>query len=185
MGVPVLGICYGLQEIAWIHGKDVSAGEKREYGHATVRVVRHPGKAAHMDKLLHGLRDELEIYMSHGDKIAKLPSMFDTIATTSSAPFAGIVHQTQPIFGIQWHPEVTHSAQGKDLLKNFAVNICGAQQHWTMAEFADNEIARVRALVGEKGQVIGAVSGQSTKASLSDLSDAVQVALIPLWLPSS
>ena len=158
-----MGICYGLQEIAWIYGKDVAAGEKREYGHANVKVVRHPNKAAHMDRLLDGLKGELDIYMSHGDKLATLPPAFTTIAATSSAPFAGIVHETVPIYGIQWHPEVTHSAQGTDLLRNFAVNICGARQHWTMDEFAGKEIARVRALVGEKGQVIGAVSGKSMR----------------------
>ena len=149
-----------MQEIAWIHGEHVSAGEKREYGHAIVKTVRHPAKATHMDKLLRGLKDELEIYMSHGDKLANLPESFTTIATTSNSPFAGIAHETKLIYGIQWHPEVTHSAQGTELLRNFAVDICEARQHWTMAEFASNEIARIRALVGEKGQVIGAVSGK-------------------------
>lgn len=148
-----------MQEIAWVHGKDVSAGEKREYGHATIQVARHPNQAAHMDKLLRGLKEELHIYMSHGDKLATLPASFTTIASTSNAPFAGIVHQSKAIYGIQWHPEVTHSDQGTDLLRNFAVEICGAHQNWTMDEFAGNEIARVRALVGKKGQVIGAVSG--------------------------
>ena len=148
-----------MQEIAWVHGKDVSAGEKREYGHATIQVARHPANASHMDKLLHGLKGQLSIYMSHGDKLATLPASFTTIASSTNAPYAGVVHQTKPIFGIQWHPEVTHSDQGKDLLRNFAVDICGARQNWTMEEFAGKEIARVRALVGETGQVIGAVSG--------------------------
>lgn len=149
-----------MQEIAWIHDKNsVSAGEKREYGNATLTVVRHAGEATHMDQLLDGLGDRLEIYMSHGDKLASLPKSFKTTATTVNAPFAGIVHQEKPIYGIQWHPEVTHSAQGNELLKNFAVDICQARQHWTMAEFAGNEISRIRAMVGEKGQVIGAVSG--------------------------
>ena len=155
-----------MQEIAWIYGKDVVAGEKREYGHATTKIVRHAGKAAHWDRLFHGLKDELEIYMSHGDKLATLPPLFTTIATTSNAPFAGVVHQTLPIYGIQWHPEVTHSAQGTDLLRNFAVAICGARQHWTMDEFAGIEIARIRAAVGQVGQVIGAVSGKPVNVLL-------------------
>ena len=112
-----------------------------------------------MDKLFNGLDESLEIYMSHGDKLAYLPASFETIATTSSSPFAGIAHVEKLVYGIQWHPEVTHSAQGSELLRNFAVDICQARQHWTMKEFAGTEIARVRALVGEKGQVIGAVSG--------------------------
>ena len=149
-----------MQEIAWIHDKkNVSAGQKREYGNATLDIVRHAGEAAHMDQLLDGLGDSLEIYMSHGDKLASLPTSFKATATTTNAPFAGIAHQEKPVFGIQWHPEVTHSARGNELLRNFAVDICHARQHWTMEEFAGNECKRIRAMVGEKGQVIGAVSG--------------------------
>jgi GMP synthase (glutamine-hydrolysing) len=97
--------------------------------------------------------------MSHGDKLAAVPVGFHTIATTKNAPFAGIAHETKPIYGIQFHPEVTHTPRGKKLLENFAVGICGAKQNWTMATFVTKEVARIRALVGEKGQVLGAVSG--------------------------
>ncbi|KAF2091262.1 GMP synthase [Saccharata proteae CBS 121410] len=160
LGVPILGICYGLQEIAWHHdNENVSAGEKREYGHAYLNIERHAGKASHIDKLFQGLEDKIEVWMSHGDKLGHLPAGFATIATTSNAPFAGIAHQEKPYWGIQFHPEVTHSQGGKELLKNFAVSICNARQDWTMGKFVDQEIARIRALVGEKGQVIGAVSG--------------------------
>ncbi|TKA57266.1 GMP synthase [glutamine-hydrolyzing] [Cryomyces minteri] len=159
LNVPVLGICYGLQEIAWHHGKNVLAGEKREYGHATLKVERHSGKEAHIDRLFRGLEDDMEVWMSHGDKLSQLPPKFLTIATTTNAPFAGIAHESQEYYGIQFHPEVTHTPRGTDLLKNFAVDICKARQDWTMEKFVDKEIARIRALVGEKGQVIGAVSG--------------------------
>ncbi|KAK0664751.1 GMP synthase [Lasiodiplodia hormozganensis] len=160
LGVPVLGICYGLQEMAWYHDKQgVSAGDKKEYGHAYLKVEKHPGKATHIDKLFEGLEKDLEVWMSHGDKLSKLPDGFEILATTDNAPFAGIAHGAKQYFGIQFHPEVTHTPRGKELLKNFAVNICGATQNWTMAKFVDQEIARIRALVGEKGQVIGAVSG--------------------------
>jgi len=159
LGVPLLGICYGLQEIAWHHGKNVLAGEKREYGHATLRVERHPDLATHVDRLFYGLGDDLVVWMSHGDKLSHLPSSFHTIATTSNAPFAGIAHESKPYFGIQFHPEVTHTRQGTKLLENFAVGVCKASQHWTMEKFVDKEIARIQALVGDQGQVIGAVSG--------------------------
>lgn len=157
--VPILGICYGLQEIAWHHGKNVLAGEKREYGHANLRIDRHQGKSAHIDDLFAGLQDDMEVWMSHGDKLSHLPESFLTIATTPNAPFAGIAHSEKPYFGIQFHPEVTHTPQGKDILRNFAVTICAARTNWTMSRFVDQEIARIRALVGDKGQVIGAVSG--------------------------
>ena len=158
LGIPILGICYGLQEMAWHHGKAVIAGEKGEYGHANVHLEKLEDKAPHVNQLLENF-DDMKVWMSHGDKLEKLPPSFVTIATTTNAPFAGIAHEEKPFFGIQFHPEVTHTQRGKKVLENFAVKICKARQNWTMAEFVDKEIARIRALVGEKGQVIGAVSG--------------------------
>lgn len=156
LGVPILGICYGLQEIAWHNGKNVVAGTEREYGHADVQASRHDG---HVDALFKDLEDDFKVWMSHGDKLGALPPQFHTIAATKNAPFAGIAHESKPLYGIQFHPEVTHTPRGTQLLKNFAVGICGAKQNWTMDMFVDKEIARIRALVGEKGQVLGAVSG--------------------------
>lgn len=97
--------------------------------------------------------------MSHGDKLGRLPGNFVTIAETSNAPFAGIAHTQKKLFGIQFHPEVTHTPMGKKLLENFAVKLCQCKQEWTMTKFIDTEIARIRKLVGPTGQVIGAVSG--------------------------
>ena len=101
----------------------------------------------------------MQVWMSHGDKLSQLPPDFVTIATTQNSPYAGIAHSSKPIFGIQFHPEVTHTPRGTDLLRNFAVNICGAKTNWTMSNFIDQEVVRIRKLVGDKGQVIGAVSG--------------------------
>lgn len=156
LDVPILGICYGLQELAWHFGKNVAAGEKREYGRTSVQVTRHNG---HIDHLFDGLEDGLEVWMSHGDKLSKMPEGWVTVATTTNAPFAGIAHGSKPYYGIQFHPEVTHTPMGKFVIKNFAVGICKAQQNWTMGAFVDKEIARIRGLVGDKAQVIGAVSG--------------------------
>jgi GMP synthase (glutamine-hydrolysing) len=159
LGVPVLGICYGLQEIAWQFGKNVVAGEKREYGHAYLKIERHTGKEEHIDRLFEGIEDDVEVWMSHGDKLSRLPENFHPIASTSNSPFAGIASTSKPYFGIQFHPEVTHTPRGKEILSNFAVKICKARQDWTMEKFVDKEIERIRAMVGPKGQVIGAVSG--------------------------
>ncbi|KAI1862348.1 uncharacterized protein JN550_010210 [Neoarthrinium moseri] len=158
LDVPILGICYGLQELAWRLSKDnVIAGVEREFGHADLKADRHNSP---VDRLFEGLaEDAMQVWMSHGDKLSQLPPGFCTIATTQNSPYAGIAHETKPIFGIQFHPEVTHTLRGKDLLKNFAVNICGAEQNWKMSKFIDQEITRIRKLVGDKGQVIGAVSG--------------------------
>ncbi|KAK5377474.1 GMP synthase (glutamine-hydrolyzing) [Exophiala xenobiotica] len=159
LGVPILGICYGLQELAWHHGKNVLAGDKREYGHAYLKIERHSGKQAHIDRLFEGIEDDIEVWMSHGDKLSKLPDGFHPIATTANSPFAGIASTDKPYFGIQFHPEVTHTPQGTEILSNFAVKVCNARQDWSMEKFVDKEIERIRALVGPEGQVIGAVSG--------------------------
>ena len=159
LDVPVLGICYGLQEIAWHFGKNVLAGEKREYGHAALKIERHNGNAGHIDRLFQGIEDDISVWMSHGDKLSRLPDHFRPIASTVNAPFAGIASISSPYFGIQFHPEVTHTKDGTKVLSNFAVEICRARQDWTMEKLVDQEIERIRALVGEKGQVIGAVSG--------------------------
>lgn len=159
LGVPVLGICYGMQEIAWHSGKDIVArGTEREYGHSDLKAQRLD-QEGHVDQLFKGLEDDIKVWMSHGDKLQKLPPGFHVVATTKNAPFAGIAHETKHMYGIQFHPEVTHTPRGTKLLENFAIGICGARNDWTMDKFVDKEIARIRALVGEKGQVLGAVSG--------------------------
>ncbi|KAJ4396927.1 GMP synthase (glutamine-hydrolyzing) [Gnomoniopsis smithogilvyi] len=157
LDIPILGICYGQQELAHrMHKDNVVAGVNREYGSAelTAKSIN-----AHVDRLFQGLESSMKVWMSHGDKLAKLPEGFHTIATTRNSEYAAIAHDTKPIYGIQFHPEVTHTPNGTELLKNFAVGICGASQNWTMGNFVEQEIARIRKLVGPTGQVLGAVSG--------------------------
>lgn len=132
------------------------AGTEREYGHAELRAYRHD---IHVNRLFQGLEDKVTVWMSHGDKLSQVPADFHTIATTQNSPYAGIAHHSKPIYGIQFHPEVSHTPRGIKLLENFAVGICGARQNWTMTNFIDREITRIRNLVGPRGQVIGAVSG--------------------------
>jgi len=160
LGVPVLGICYGLQEIAWDLGGEVAPCESREYGHADIKIVAE-------NRLFKGLGEDMKVWMSHGDQLKKIPEGFRVIAKTGTAPFAGIDNEEKNIYGIQFHPEVTHTPRGKELLKNFVIDICGAQANWSMSSFIDREISRIRNLVGPTAQVIGAVSGgvDSTVAS--------------------
>ncbi|MCJ1433326.1 GMP synthase (glutamine-hydrolyzing) [Xylographa pallens] len=160
LAIPVLGICYGLQEIAWHFGKNVLAGEKREYGDAKLSLAPSPtGLISLLFADMGAPTTVHTVWMSHGDKLSRLPPSFHTIAATPNAPFAGIAHDALPLYGIQFHPEVTHTACGTTLLRNFATAICAARQNWTMTSFCDQEIARIRTLVGPTGQVIGAVSG--------------------------
>jgi GMP synthase (glutamine-hydrolysing) len=159
LGVPILGICYGCQEIAWrINTENVAPGEEKEYGHTDLNIFQVDG-ADHVNQLFAGLGESMHVYMSHFDKLVRLPQDFVTIASTKSSEFAGIAHRTKPIYGIQFHPEVSHTPRGAELLKNFAVTICRARQHWKMSDFVEQAITRIRTIVGDKAQVIGAVSG--------------------------
>ncbi|CAJ0550465.1 Ff.00g103950.m01.CDS01 [Fusarium sp. VM40] len=157
LNVPILGICYGCQEIAWrIDSKNVVRGETREYGHADVTINK---VNTHADRLFAGMGDGISVFMSHFDKLISLPKDFVVIAATKNSEFAGIAHQEKPIFGVQFHPELEHTPRGTELLFNFSVNICGAQANWKMGNFVELEIARIRELVGPKALVIGGVSG--------------------------
>lgn len=157
LNVPILGICYGMQEIAYrVNPENVIAGTHREYGHANLKAQTVNG---HVDRLFQGLEDSMRVWMSHGDKLANLPEGFHTVATSDNSEYAAIAHGSKHIYGLQFHPEVTHTENGTKLLENFAVGICGCQQNWTMAAFLETERKRIRDIVGEKGQVLGAVSG--------------------------
>ncbi|KAF1812793.1 GMP synthase [Eremomyces bilateralis CBS 781.70] len=157
LNVPILAICYGMQEIAYrADSSNVIAGTHREYGHSILKAQKIDG---HVDRLFQDLEGSMRVWMSHGDKLAKLPEGFHTVATSDNSEYAAIAHKTEPIYGLQFHPEVTHTQNGTQLLKNFAIDICACKQDWTMDAFLEQEIAQIRELVGETGQVLGAVSG--------------------------
>ncbi|KAI0316907.1 GMP synthase [Amylostereum chailletii] len=159
LGVPILGICYGLQEIAWNLKGKVAKCDHREYGFAQVQITKAGEKGSSVDALFEGLGDEMQVWMSHGDQLSEPPVDFHVIGQTKTAPFAAIAHNSKPWYGIQFHPEVTHSPRGKEVIGRFVLNICGCKTGWTMEEFIGKEIARIREICGPKGRVIGAVSG--------------------------
>ncbi|KAI1814110.1 GMP synthase [Poronia punctata] len=153
------GICYGCQLLAWlINDKNVARGEAREYGETDL-TIQKVGGSGEADQLFDGLGDTLHVFMSHFDKLVNLPEGFVTIASTKNTAYAGIAHESKPIFGIQLHPEISHTNKGTDILRNFAIKICKARASWEMGNFTEREIIRIRKLVGDKAQVIGAVSG--------------------------
>ena len=154
--LPVLGICYGMQEIAHTFGGEVSPSTEREFGRAIVEIT-----SAHADEaaLLFAGVDEAQMWMSHGDKVTKMPPGFVMVAHTENSEHAAIANADKRIFGLQFHPEVTHSLKGKEILNNFVVNICGAPTDWNMTDIAEEFIKDVRERVGPHGHVIGAVSG--------------------------
>ncbi|KAJ1728170.1 GMP synthase (glutamine-hydrolyzing) [Coemansia biformis] len=157
LGVPVLGICYGLQELARNLGGETSLAVKREYGHAELNL--DPKADHHSFKLFQDVPSPTSVWMSHGDHLESPPTDFVVIGSTSTSEYAAVAHDSLPIYGIQFHPEVTHSADGALILRNFVTGICGCEANWTMSSFIDKELERIRALVGPEGSVIGAVSG--------------------------
>ena len=139
--------------MAWSLGGEVVPCEHREYGHAnlSVEVAGNP--------LFADVPAEISVWMSHGDQLRKVPDGFHVIAKTPTAPLAAVQNTERHFYGLQFHPEVTHTPQGTQLLRNFVTGICGCQTSWTMSSFIDKEIDRIRNLVGPTAQVIGAVSG--------------------------
>lgn len=152
--IPVLGICYGMQELAHVFGGKVAPGLKREYGKAMVSRIEGCDSALFKD-----LPEEFQMWMSHGDKLHAVPDGFKKVAGTSNADFVAIENAESRMWGLQFHPEVTHSPRGNDIIKNFIVGIAGAKQDWVMTDYANEFIESVRKQVGETGHVIGAVSG--------------------------
>ncbi len=151
LGLPVLGICYGLQFMVYKLGGKVRAADKREYGHAQVELLNAASP------LFKGLQGPLPVWMSHGDEADELPPGFELIAQTSNA-VAAIQNPAQKYYAVQFHPEVHHTPQGTEILRNFVFDICGLKPNWTPQSFIDETIASVRQTVGN-GRVICGLSG--------------------------
>ncbi|OQA22882.1 MAG: GMP synthase (glutamine-hydrolyzing) [Actinobacteria bacterium ADurb.Bin346] len=160
LGVPVLGICYGMQLIAHLLGGEVSGTGENEYGKTSVNLLTE-------DPLFQGLKTSEICWMSHRDSVVKLPDGFKVIASTPSLPIAGIADQAGNVYGIQFHPEVIHTPSGMDILKNFLFNICGCSPAWTMVSIIESQVSAISKTVKE-GNVICALSGgvDSTVAAI-------------------
>ncbi|KAL7573723.1 hypothetical protein ACA910_007761 [Epithemia clementina (nom. ined.)] len=152
--IPVLGICYGMQEMAHVFGGIVEPGTKHEYGKAMVHRTEGCDSA-----LFQGMPTEFQMWMSHGDKVKQMPDGFKFVAATENAEFVAIENAETKMWGLQFHPEVTHSPLGTTVLQNFCVHIAGAKPDWVMRDYANEFIEEVRLKVGPSGHVIGAVSG--------------------------
>ena len=160
MGVPVLGICYGMQTMAQQLGGSVATSNLREFGYAQIKVeVSSP--------LLHDISDHLsadgsallDVWMSHGDKVSSLPEGFEVMASTPSCPIAGMCHVEKQFYGVQFHPEVTHTLQGKRIFEHFIHELCGCESLWTPANIVEDAIARVKSQVGSDKVLLGLSGG--------------------------
>ena len=152
LGVPVLGICYGMQLTAHLLGGSVERAAEREYGRVTVRMKEQTG-------LLEGLSPESAAWMSHTWQVRQCPSGFHPIAETDSCPVAAMANDEKRVYGVQFHPEVTHTDEGRRIIENFVLTLCGCRGDWTMAAYADTAVRQIREIVGDAGTVLLALSG--------------------------
>ncbi len=161
--LPVMGICYGMQAMVYQLGGEVASGAKHEYGHAILHI------SSETCPLFAGLSPSLPVWMSHGDQIIQMPPGFKALAYTENSPFA-IIGNDSGLFGLQFHPEVSHTPQGKAIFQNFLYRVCGCQGNWTSANFIAESVDKIREQVGD-GRVVCALSGGVDSAVTATLVD--------------
>ncbi|OFC70649.1 glutamine-hydrolyzing GMP synthase [Alteromonas confluentis] len=159
-GVPVLGVCYGMQTMAEQLGGSVQGSNKREFGYAQVEVLKATDLLAQIeDHVGENGNALLDVWMSHGDKVATIPEGFETIAQTPSCPHAAMYNEEKRFYGVQFHPEVTHTRQGLRLLKQFVMDICGCEKLWTPGAIIEDAIERIKEKVGDDEVILGLSGG--------------------------
>ncbi len=183
LGVPVLGICYGMQTMAAQLGGQVEPSRKREFGYAQVQVTLD-------NSLLRGVRDALDthgmpvldVWMSHGDKVTDLPPGFEIIASNAATPIAAMADIAHQFYGVQFHPEVTHTVQGKTMLKRFLHDVCGLGGHWRMPAFVEEAVARIRTAVGHEQVLLGLSGGVDSSVLAALLHRAIGAQLVCVFV---
>jgi GMP synthase (glutamine-hydrolysing) len=166
VGVPILGICYGLQLIASALGGEVAGATKREYGLAQLEITASNG-------LLDNINQQSRVWMSHGDSLKKLPAGFQSLARTENSPFAVVANPDKKIYGLQFHPEVVHTAQGTEILRNFALSICGCGGSWTPRSFIESTVAEIREEVGLEMAICGLSGGVDSAVAAALVTQAI------------
>ncbi len=166
MGVPVLGICYGIQLMAQMLGGEVAPSNRREYGHGTLTVTRK-------GKLLAGIKSETKVWNSHGDKLVRMPKGFDAIAKTDNSDFAVIEDAKRSFYGLQFHPEVAHTEEGLAIIQNFLYKVCGCEADWLMSNYIDRSVEEIRAKVGNKRVILGLSGGVDSSVAAALIHRAI------------
>jgi GMP synthase (glutamine-hydrolysing) len=166
LGIPVLGICYGMQLMAYHLGGEVEFSERREYGAGMLHI-------SNGSKLFDGIGEQIDIWCSHADKVTKVPAGFRTAASTENAPFAAMEDPARKLYALQFHPEVAHTPRGKEILQNFVFHICGCAMDWTMGSFIEEACQRVRRQVGDQKVVLGLSGGVDSSVTAALLHKAI------------
>jgi GMP synthase (glutamine-hydrolysing) len=174
LGLPVLGICYGMQTMAQQLGGKVEAGHTREFGYAEVRARGHTDLLKDIADFTtsagHGM---LKVWMSHGDKVTELPTGFKLMASTDSCPIAGMADESRHFYGVQFHPEVTHTVQGRAMLNRFVLDICQASPDWVMGNYVEEAVARIRQQVGDEEVILGLSGGVDSSVAAALIHRAI------------
>ena len=166
LGAPVLGICYGMQIGCQMLGANIHSAQTREFGRASLTIYRG-------DRLLASIPDHTTVWMSHGDQITQLPDGFEILAATTTCPYAAVHHPHKRFWGLQFHPEVTHTPHGIDILSNFLFHICGCRDSWRMSDFVDSQSNYIRDLVGADRVVCGLSGGVDSSVVAALLAKAI------------
>ena len=174
LGIPVLGICYGMQTMAEQLGGRVESGDHREFGYAEVRARGHTALLKDIADFTtaegHGM---LKVWMSHGDRVADLPPGFKVMASTPSCPIAGMADESRHFYGVQFHPEVTHTVQGRAILERFVLDVCGARPDWIMGNYVEEAIASIRSQVGDEEVILGLSGGVDSSVAAALIHRAI------------
>jgi GMP synthase (glutamine-hydrolysing) len=174
LGVPVLGICYGMQTMAQQLGGKVEAGHKREFGYAQVRARGHSSLFRDVQDATnaegHGL---IDVWMSHGDKVTELPAGFKVIASNETTPIAAMADETRKFYAVQFHPEVTHTKQGQAMLNRFVLEICGVKPDWIMGDYIAEAVAKIKAQVGDEEVILGLSGGVDSSVAAALIHRAI------------
>ena len=166
LGVPVLGICYGMQLMAHQLGGKVEKSNRREYGHAVVRIKGASPLFADMER-------RQKVWMSHGDRVTRLPDGFASVAVSDGSAQAAVEHRRRKLYGLQFHPEVVHTPQGKQVIANFVHGICGCGRRWTMRSFIDQALEDIRAQVGSARVILGLSGGVDSSVAAALIHKAI------------
>jgi GMP synthase (glutamine-hydrolysing) len=172
--IPILGICYGQQLICKALGGKIAIAKEREYGKAIIEIVSP-------SKLLKNIKNK-QVWMSHSDRVEALPDGFEVIAKTKSAPFSAISDEKKQIYGVQFHPEVAHTLDGKAILKNFAISIAKCRQNWTISDFKKNEILEIKKIVGDKKVICGLSGGVDSSVAAALINSAINTQLTCIFV---
>jgi len=175
IGVPVLGLCYGHQLISHLSGGKVKKGIKQEYGIAYVTITKPIG-------VLKGLNDKEKVWMSHGDTVQELPDDYEALAFSENCPVAAFRHKEQPIYGLQWHPEVLHTEHGEKVLRNFVFEVCGCKPNWKPFSIVDERIDEIKTIVGNNKAIIALSGGIDSSTAAIIASKALGQNLIAVFV---